>query len=102
MEGYQFTLKDLYDALDWSGVQATEEKWLAENEHVANASEKLTGEPDFLAKFRMVLLDEALHSDQYLRQTEAIIWLKRAGIWHQVVHFYEEHGLMANEMTLVV
>ncbi len=102
IEGYQLTLKDLYETLDWSGVEETEERWIGEQEHLDDQSERLTGEPDFKAKFRMVLIDEALHGKYDKRKWEARSWLRRAGIWHQVVHYYEEHGLIAKELTAAI
>ena len=88
------TLLDLYQALDWSGVEQAEKEWLETNEQVSDLSEKYTAELDFKAKFRMVLLDEALHSEDMSRMVAAKQWLKRAGVWSQVKNFYFVRGLL--------
>ncbi len=86
-----FTLLDLYRAIDWSGVSQSLEKWAE-----TNPSENFEGEEVFRSKFRMVLLDEALHSTEPSRQKDAQTWLERAGVWGQVLDFYRDHGLMEN------
>lgn len=95
--GVALTLLDLYQALDWSGIKEREADWLATSEQVAESAERFTAEPDFQAKFRMVLLDEALHGEDEKRRYEAQLWLKRAGVWYQLLRYYQEHGLLIEE-----
>lgn len=94
--GKQWTLRDLYDALDWSAVEATEQQWLEGHEQAAAQLEGHTIDLDFRTKFRLAILEEAVQGTDEARQLDARKWLQRAGVWPSVLRFYREHGLLSD------
>lgn len=90
------TLKDLYEALDWSAIEAAETTWLEGHEQAAAQLDGHTIEPDFRTKFRMAILEEAVQGTDEARQQDARKWLQRAGVWPSVLRFYREHRLLSD------
>lgn len=82
------TLRELYDQLDWSGVDHLYDQWCqatgrsAFYEPDATPTEPAEG---FEVRFRCVLLEQALMQPTEKIRDHARAWLTAAGVWSQVV-----------------
>ena len=94
----KLTIKDLYQALDWSRADGALADFMRDQSVSAEISAGNGQNEDFSYRFRLNLLNEALYGLGEPQQTAKRL-LHMAGIWPQVVEFMGRQGLLIPSVT---
>lgn len=85
------TLADLVDSLDWSASEAAFQRWQRQQ---PPDPERTETPQDFRRRFRIVLVEQALYSDDAEVRADAQRMLQLAGVWTAIKQYLERHGLI--------
>jgi hypothetical protein len=83
------SIGDLYRSIDWSQADGALARWEAQHR-----SPEETDNASFRYRWRCALLESALYATDETRQREARGWLAMAGVWPQVVAYFQANCLI--------